>query len=67
MKKRARAWVARAMAMARRVAGNKEGKGGKGNDYGDKGGGQAMTTATKRAMEMAARLVGKQQQRQRSG
>jgi hypothetical protein len=47
------------MAMATRVAGNKEGEGGKGNSDGDKGGGQAMAAAMKRAMVIATRVVGK--------
>jgi hypothetical protein len=37
--KRERVRVARVMAMAMRVAGNKEGKGDKGNGDGNKGGG----------------------------
>jgi hypothetical protein len=45
------------MAMAMRVAGDKEG-----NGDADKGGGQAMVMATKREMVTAARVVGKQQQ-----
>ncbi len=38
------------MVTAMRVAGDKEGKEGKGNGEGKKGGGQATTIATQRAM-----------------
>jgi hypothetical protein len=62
MIKRARAWVgaARAMAMAMRVVGNKEGNGnfGKRDGNGNKGGRQATATATKRVIVTATRVAG---------
>ncbi len=59
--KRARAMVARAMEMAMRVAGNKEGNcnGGKRDGNDNKGGGQATAMATKRVIVMAIWVVGK--------
>jgi hypothetical protein len=52
--------AARAMMIAMRVAGNKKGygKGGKVDGDGDKGVGQGMVAATKRAIATAARVVG---------
>ncbi len=45
-----------------RLVGDKEGKGkgGKGNGDGNKGGGQVTTTATKRVMATAMRVVDEQ-------
>jgi hypothetical protein len=57
--KTARVRAARTMAMAKMVVGNKEGKGGKANGNGNKGGRQATAAATKTAMAMATRVVGK--------
>ncbi len=47
------------MATVMRVAGNEEGKQGKGNSDGNKGGRQATATATQRVMAMATRVAGK--------
>jgi hypothetical protein len=55
------------MAMAMRVAGDKEGKGGKGNGDSDKSGGQATAMAKKRAMVTAMRVAGKQGQWRQRG
>ena len=48
------------MMMAMRVAGNEEGNGdfGKRDGAGNKGGGQATATATKRVIVMATRVAG---------
>jgi hypothetical protein len=58
--------VARVMAMAMRVAGDEGGNGdsSKTDDNGNKGGGQAMATVTKRVMVMATRVAGKRRQQQ---
>ncbi len=55
---RARARAARVMTTTMRVVGNKEGKGGKGNEGGDKGGDSATAMATKRAMMTGTRVAG---------
>ena len=49
------------MTMTARVAGNEENDGGKSNGNGKKGDGQAMVTATKRAMVAATRVVGNEE------
>ncbi len=58
MTKRERAMAARAMATARSVAGNKEGKGDKAMEIATRIEGEWTTTATKRAMVMATRVAG---------
>ena len=60
--KRARVRAARAMMMAMRVAGNKEGKDSKATVMATRMAGKWTATATKRAMAMATRVTGKQQQ-----
>jgi hypothetical protein len=62
--KRERARAARAMAMAMRVAGNKEGKGNKAMAMATRIAVEWNKTATKRAMVTATRVVGKQRRRQ---
>ncbi len=64
MTKRARAMVARARVTVMMVVGNEEGNdnNSKRDGNGDKGGGQAMETATKRVMVTATRVGGKQWQ-----
>ncbi len=55
-----RVGAARALMMAMRVAGNKEGNGnfGKRDGDGNKGGGQATAMATKRVIVTASRVAG---------
>ncbi len=52
-----------------RVAGNKEGngKGGKGNDNGNKGVSQGMAIATKRAIATVTRVVGEEESKASKG
>jgi hypothetical protein len=54
------------MAMTMRVAGNEgdNGDDSRSNGYGNKGGGQVTTMATKRVMVTATRVAGKQRQQQ---
>jgi hypothetical protein len=57
---RARAGAARAMTTVMRVVGSEEGNGsfGKRDGDGNKGGGQATATATKRVIVTVTRVVG---------
>ncbi len=50
--------MARVMAMAMRVAGNKEGEGGKAMAMATRMAGKWTATVTKRAMAMAMRVAG---------
>ncbi len=67
MTKRERARVSRAMATVMRVAGNKEGKGGKGDGDSNNGGGQVTATAMQRAMATVTRVADEQWQRPQRG
>jgi hypothetical protein len=62
--KREGARAARANAMAMRVAGDEEGKGGKAMLMATRMVGKWTATATKRVMVMATRVAGKQWQQQ---
>jgi hypothetical protein len=59
--------AAMAMAAAMRVAGDKEGEGGKAMVMGTKMTGKWTATAKKRVLAMAMRVAGKQQQWQQRG
>jgi hypothetical protein len=63
----ARAKGARAMTMAMRVAGNKEGNDGKAMAMATRVAGERTVTAMKRAMSMATREVGKEEENGRDG